>query len=157
MILFTLKCPDDHRFEAWFKDGAAFERQAKRGLITCPVCNSVEIAKAPMAPRISKGLSRTEAPPPVQAEQAASQPALEAGPAPMAALPASPELIAAMREVVEKHCENVGDRFPEEARKMHYGEAESRGIYGQAGPEETKALQEEGIEVVSLPWPTRNG
>lgn len=157
MILFTLKCPDDHRFEVWFKDGAAYERQAKRGLIACPVCQSIEIAKAPMAPRISKGLGQkeeaaraapVEAPPPV--------PAIQPSSGQETAMIASADLMTALREVVEKNCENVGPRFAEEARRIHYGETENRGIYGQAQPEETQALLDEGIEVVPLPWPARN-
>ncbi|CAA6605237.1 conserved hypothetical protein [Rhodospirillaceae bacterium LM-1] len=153
MILFMLKCPSDHRFEGWFKDGSAYERQAKRRLIACPVCESSEISKAPMAPRISKGLACREeaAPAPVQ-ESAPSPPV----PAQETALPASAELLSALRDVVEKHCENVGDNFAEEARRIHYGESEARGIYGQSDPEETKALLEEGIDILPLPWPTRN-
>ncbi len=151
MILFTLQCPSDHRFEAWFKDGNAYERQAKRELIACPSCASTRISKAPMAPRIAKGIAA---------------PVLEAAPNPTAesaeppkqdiALPVSPELAAALRHAVESTCENVGPRFAEEARRIHYGETESRGIYGQAEPEETKALQDEGIEVLPLPWVRHN-
>lgn len=156
MILYTLHCPADHRFEAWFKDSAAYERQAKRGLISCPVCHSSAIDRAPMAPRIAKG----------KAVQMAEAPAAEA-PAPENTAPnpadtggmsvaASPELMKALRDVVEKHCENVGDRFAEEARRMHYGEAKERGIYGRSTPDETKELLDEGIEVMPLPWNGRN-
>ncbi|MBF0268204.1 MAG: DUF1178 family protein [Alphaproteobacteria bacterium] len=154
MILFMLKCPSDHRFEGWFKDGAAYERQAKRRLIACPVCESSEISKAPMAPRISKGLARNEEAAPL----APPQDSIPTPPVPAqeATLPASPELLTALRDVVEKHCENVGSRFAEEARRIHYGESEARGIYGQTDPEETKALLEEGIDILPLPWPTRN-
>jgi hypothetical protein len=160
MILFVLKCPADHRFEAWFKDGAAYERQAKRGLIFCPVCQSSEISKAPMAPRISKGLARGEAetPPAPVAEIPVAAPAPASTPAAQeTAMIASADLMTALREVVEKNCENVGSRFAEEARRIHYGESENRGIYGQAKPEETQALLDEGIDVMPLPWPTRNG
>lgn len=155
MILFMLKCPADHRFEAWFKDGSAYERQAKRGLISCPVCQSSDIGKAPMAPRISKGIGKNK--------ESAADGVVEASvPVPaepnhQTALAASPELLMALREVVEKHCENVGPRFAEEARRIHYGETENRGIFGQTSPEETQSLLEEGIEVMPLPWPSRNG
>ncbi|MBF0166356.1 MAG: DUF1178 family protein [Alphaproteobacteria bacterium] len=151
MILFTLQCPSGHQFEAWFKDGAAYERQAKRGLIACPTCACKEISKAPMAPRISKGT-------PAPREEAASPAPASAVPQTTqdVSLPVSPELAAALRHVVESTCENVGTRFAEEARRIHYGEAEGRGIYGQAGPEETQALQEEGIEVLPLPWIRHN-
>ncbi|MBF0354696.1 MAG: DUF1178 family protein [Alphaproteobacteria bacterium] len=154
MILFALQCPSGHQFEAWFKDGAAYERQAKRGLIACPTCACKEISKAPMAPRISKGAAAPK-------EEAVSSPGSVPAPAvPQTtqdvSLPVSPELAAALRHVVESTCENVGTRFAEEARRIHYGEAEGRGIYGQAEPEETQALQEEGIEVLSLPWIRHN-
>ncbi|MDK9723167.1 MAG: DUF1178 family protein [Rhodospirillales bacterium] len=156
MILFMLKCPSDHRFEVWFKDGSAYERQAKRGLISCPVCQSTEIAKAPMAPRISKGLGNKEESTATGVVEASSVP-VPAPPSNQTALAASPELLTALREVVEKHCENVGPRFAEEARRIHYGESENRGIIGQSSPEETQSLLEEGIEVMPLPWPSRNG
>lgn len=155
MILFTLKCPADHRFEAWFKDGGAYERQAKNRLISCPVCQSRDIGKAPMAPRISKGLGKTAETSAVETTEAPLPAPAE--PNGLAALAASPELLTALRDVVEKHCENVGPRFAEEARRIHYNEAENRGIYGQSSPEETQALLEEGIEVMPLPWPSRNG
>lgn len=156
MILYTLHCPADHRFEAWFKDSAVYERQAKRGLISCPVCQSTAISRAPMAPRIAKGVaisaeSEAEAAP--QPTPPVAPPAAQSG---EMAVSASPELMNALRQVVEKHCENVGERFAEEARRIHYGETPERGIYGRSTPTETEALLEEGIEVLPLPWPNRN-
>jgi hypothetical protein len=153
MILYELKCQAGHVFEAWFKDSAAYDRQAKRGQIACPVCNDTRIGKAPMAPSIKGSKNRDEA-----RSEARSEEAKVPAPAPAAA-----ESIAhlgameAVRELVrqiEANCENVGDKFPDEARRIHYGESEKRGIYGQASLEETKALQDEGVEVAALPWVT---
>ncbi|MBI4969362.1 MAG: DUF1178 family protein [Rhodospirillales bacterium] len=129
MILYELQCSAEHRFEAWFKDSAAYDRQAKRGLVICPVCADTKIAKAPMAPRITgKGKA--------QAEEAGHM----------------MQALRAIRETVEANCEHVGPRFPEEARRIHYGEAEKRGIYGDATKEEAKSLKDEGIEIAAIPW-----
>jgi hypothetical protein len=145
MILYELKCQAGHHFEAWFKDSAAYDRQAKRGLIACPVCNDTKIGKAPMAPSIQGGKGRESAPQPAPAPEAAPVQAER-----MDALEAVRELV----RQIEANCENVGDKFPDEARRIHYGESEKRGIYGEASLDETKALKDEGIEVAALPWVT---
>ena len=132
MILFKLRCKAEHEFEAWFRDGAAYERQAARGQIACPECGDSTIEKAPMAPRL--GRSGGEA----------------------AKAPPSPEqlrrMLQELRRHVETNCDYVGKRFAEEARRIHRGEADERGIYGEASAEESRALADEGIEVARIPW-----
>jgi hypothetical protein len=147
MILYRLKCRKGHEFEAWFASSAAYDRQAKRGLLSCPKCGSVQVAKAPMAPRIAKrGKAKSVAKPdekPVEAAKPETQRVAAHG-----------ELAAAMRKLraeIEAKSEYVGPRFPEEARKIHYEEVPARGIHGEATAEEAKALSEEGIEFFPLP------
>ncbi len=131
MIVFELRCGNDHHFEAWFKDGATYETQAAAGEIGCPQCGDVKIIKAIMAPRLNTSASPTSlAIDPVKMRQA----------------------LGALRQSVETNCENVGDRFPEEARRIHYGETAARGIYGEASTEQAQELKEEGIAVARIPW-----
>ncbi|HKT19854.1 MAG TPA: DUF1178 family protein [Stellaceae bacterium] len=150
MILFTLKCAAEHRFEGWFRDNAAFERQNRRGLIACPECGSNTVEKAPMAPRL--GRSSKSGP----SEQESREPPVNApAPAPDNSPPSPAQLrraLQVLRRHVEQTCENVGARFAEEARRIHKGDAEARGIYGEATRSEAKALIDEGIEVASIPW-----
>ena len=150
MIKYALICDKKHDFESWFADSAAFDKQAKRKLIACPVCNSVKVEKAIMAPRIAAKKGRV----PIEMPAAASgTPA--AVPAPVAMIsPQEQEFRAKLKELRDhlvKNADNVGEKFPEEARKMHYGETEHRSIYGVASPEEAKELVEEGIECHPLP------
>jgi len=152
MIRYALHCEHDHTFESWFQDSSAYDTQVKRKLVSCPVCNSVKIEKAIMAPRIvgRKGRERAEpaAPAPVPAAPEAA-----AGPTPLV-MAQERELRAKLKELrdhIVKNADNVGERFPNEARKMHYGEIEHRPIYGEASPEEAKSLIEEGVEVSPLP------
>lgn len=139
MILYDLRCDKGHVFEAWFADRATFDDQAKAGIVTCPTCASVKVEKAPMAPRINKGADKAAKP-----AAAAAQRTAVMGEA-MSAL-------RELREKVEQNFEHVGGRFPEEARKIHYGEAEERNIYGDATEAEAKDLAEEGVEVQRIPW-----
>jgi hypothetical protein len=153
MIRYTLRCEREHNFESWFQNSGAYDSQVKRKLVSCPVCESVKIEKAIMAPRIvgKKGRERTE---PV------ATPAAPAAEAPVAA-GSTPLLMAQERELrakikelrdhIVKNADNVGEKFPNEARKMHYGEIEHRPIYGEASPEEAKSLIDEGVEVSPLP------
>lgn len=155
MILYQLNCDRQHNFEAWFKDGATADRQLKRKSVECPSCGSVTVAKALMAPRVGKkGNSR------------AITPVVEAPSAPAAAVPAAAgkaamipaELRQALMEVrkqIEANADYVGDRFADEARKIHHGETEARGIYGEATDAEHEELLEEGIEVARIPWVNR--
>jgi hypothetical protein len=140
MILFDLKCGEGHVFEAWFRNSGAYEAQAAASEIACPICGDIRIAKAPMAPRIGK--SRQE----VEKTETATLRRAEV----------MRELVELRRKVEEK-CDYVGDRFAEEARRIHYGEIEKRDIYGEATETETTELKEEGIVVERIPWvPTTN-
>jgi hypothetical protein len=141
MILYDLSCRNGHVFEAWFRDGAAFEAQRKSRKIACPDCGDQRIKKAPMAPRIGTGV-REETP-----TKAVSPPSH-----------APAEMMQALRKLrrhVESNCDYVGPRFAEEARKIHHGESDPRGIYGEATEAEAKSLSDEGIEVARIPWVPR--
>lgn len=160
MILFALRCAADHQFEGWFRDNAAFERQNRRGLIACPDCGSNAVEKAPMAPRLgrsTKGAAAEEREPQAREPAAATVP--ETSPSPENAPPSPAQLrraLQVLRRHVEQNCENVGARFAEEARRIHKGDAEARGIYGEATRSEAKALIEDGIEIASIPWVPTN-
>jgi hypothetical protein len=150
MIRYSLRCERDHAFESWFQDSAAYDAQVKRKLVLCPVCDSVQVEKAIMAPRIvgKKGRDRAEPAPPMAPVDAPST-----TPTPLL-MAQERELRAKLKELrdhIVKNADNVGDSFPNEARKMHYGEAEHRPIYGEASPEEARALIDEGVEVSPLP------
>jgi len=145
MIVFDLKCPKDHVFEGWFADSATYEQQVAVGEVTCPVCGSPKIGKALMAPNVATRSSSTKA---VEMSSGGDTVSLakqkeEAG-----------KVMAMMRAVkdhVEKNFDNVGTKFAEEAKKIHYGEAEKRNIYGKASREEAKELRDEGVEFGELP------
>lgn len=135
MIRYSLRCEKAHEFEGWFSGSADFDAQQQRGLIGCPVCGSASVSKMLMAPSVSTAREK----------EATRTLALDA--AQKQAFTKIKETLASIRA----NAEDVGDKFPEEARKIHYGEAEERGIIGQASPQEAKALIEEGIEVAPLP------
>jgi hypothetical protein len=141
MKVLNLRCAHGHGFEGWFASNEAFDTQLAAGLVECPVCGDTGIVKLLSAPRLNLGNSKAPA---------------ETAPAAPSQVPAelSPEArwMRAVREVIAK-TEDVGDRFADEARKMHYGEAEERGIRGQATREQTEALLDEGIAVMPLPMP----
>ena len=151
MIKYALVCDKGHQFESWFADSAAYDKQRKRKLVECPVCNSAKVEKAIMAPRLARKDKSTPIVAPV--EQAAPAPA--ATPAPVAMIsPQEKEFRAKLKELrdhLTANADNVGKKFPEEARKMHYGEIEHRSIYGEATPQDAKDLHEEGIEFHPLP------
>jgi hypothetical protein len=153
MIRYNLVCGRQHEFESWFASSAAYDKQAKRGLVACPVCGSTKVEKAIMAPR----LARTDKSIDMPHETAAAPPA---APTPEAAEPVamiSPQerefrtKLKELRDHLTKNAENVGRKFPDEARKMHYGDIEHRSIYGEASPKEAKELHDEGIEFHPLP------
>ncbi len=153
MIRFTLTCDSGHTFESWFPSGSAYDEQAANGLVACPICDSKSVAKAPMAPAVARtDRGRTEA---VVAgpDPAAPAEAPAATPVPMITEPERQlrALLRAVREHVVSTAEHVGERFADEARAIHYGEREGRPIYGEASPQEARALAEEGIEVMPLP------
>src|SRR5258706_1817834 len=133
MIVYELKCASGHVFEGWFRDAATFDRQAAAGKVACAECGDSQIAKAPMAPRLAK---RSNAAP------AETKPGLPAEAA---------KLLGELRATVESECDYVGERFSEEAGRMHYGEAEKRGIYGEASDAPAQELVGEGIEGKTIP------
>jgi hypothetical protein len=154
MIRYTLRCERDHNFESWFQDSAAYDTQVKRKLVSCPVCDSVKVGKAIMAPRIvgKKGGERAEpAPAPTPAAEAPAAPHPGATPLLMSQERELRAKIKELRDHIVKNADNVGEKFPNEARKMHYGEIEHRPIYGEASPQEAKSLIDEGVEVSPLP------
>ena len=161
MIRYTLVCNERHEFESWFSNSAAYDKQARRGLVTCPLCGSSKVEKALMTPRLGRAdtPSNHEAapapPPPAHAADGESAPAAAKMPTPVAMIsPQEQEFRQKLRELRDhlvKNAENVRSRFPEEARKMHYGETEHRSIYGVASPKDAKALHDEGIEFSPLP------
>ncbi|WP_322105038.1 DUF1178 family protein [Paraburkholderia sp. J41] len=135
MKVLDLQCPDGHRFEGWFASADDFESQLSRKLVECPMCGATEVSRLPSAPRLNlSGASEPKPAPRNEAEQWQAH------------------AMRAIREVLEK-TENVGDRFAEEARRMHYNEAPSRNIRGVASAEDARALVEEGIDVMPLPVP----
>jgi hypothetical protein len=156
MIRYALICDRGHEFESWFANSAAYDKQVKRSLVTCPVCNSAKVEKAVMAPRLSGTRKRGDAPAPVPApERPALVPETAAAPAPVAMVsPQERELrkkLKELRDHLTKNADYVGQKFPEQARKMHYGEIEHRSIYGEATPDQAKELHEEGVEFHPLP------
>jgi hypothetical protein len=157
MIRYSLACEHGHTFESWFQSSAAYDKQVKRKLVACPICDSTKVEKAIMAPRLArKGKrstdSRADMPPP---SPGVTAPAAAEDSAPVAMVsPQERELRAKLEELREhlvKNADYVGQKFSEEARKMHYGEIEHRSIYGEASPDDAKALHEEGIEFHPLP------
>jgi hypothetical protein len=160
MIRYALVCAKGHSFETWFSNSDAYDKQAKRGLVECPVCGDCKVEKALMAPKISGARKRSRAPIPLPAPAMAEAlpPAAAAAvetTSPVAMIsPQEQEFRAKLKELrnhLTKNADDVGRKFPEQARKMHYGEIEHRSIYGQASPEEAKDLHEEGIEFHPLP------
>ncbi len=132
MLVYDLVCDHNHRFEGWFQSLEDYRRQQSRGLLSCPVCDSAEVSRIPSASHVhtGKGESRSQ---PGAEQQALGQ------------------WLRQMRDYIQHHSEHVGERFAEEARKIHYGEAEVRNIHGTASRDEVVALREEGIQAVPLP------
>ena len=154
MIKYALVCGKGHEFESWFADSAAYDKQVKKKLVTCPVCDSSKVEKAIMAPRVST--SRRKSAATIEAPMEASAPAAPMhAPAPVAMMsPQEQEFRSKLKELRDhlvKNADNVGASFPEEARKMHYGETEHRSIYGEASPEEAEKMLDEGIEFHPIP------
>jgi len=155
MIKYALVCERKHTFDVWFSDSADYDRQRKRGLVSCPVCDTRKVEKAIMAPALGRGAKKRSAPAPIEAPvPAPNLPAVPSA-APVAMIsPVEQELRAKLKELRDhliKNADNVGKKFPEEARRMHYGEIEQRSIYGEATPQEAKELLDEGIELHPLP------
>ena len=149
MIRYSLRCERGHAFESWFQSSSAYEAQEKRKLVNCPVCGSPKVERAIMAPQIVSMKGRESAVPAPAAATDVTTPT--STPLLMAQ---ERELRAKLRELrdhIVKNADNVGERFPNEARKMHYGDIEHRPIYGEASPDEARSLIEEGVEVSPLP------
>ncbi len=139
MIKYNLKCENNHLFEAWFKNSGAYDEQVSRQIVTCAVCGSTSIEKALMAPSVPKKGNREKPSKSVQTNDAQKVAAVMTA-------------IKELKKNVESNCEYVGTEFAEEARKIHYGETETRGIYGEASESEKAELIEEGVEVATIPW-----
>lgn len=151
MILYELVCSGEHRFEAWFRDSAAFDKQRKARAIGCPLCGDVKVRKAIMAPALARSKQRVHE----DAPAVGTAPDDDGGVDRQRLLA---EVAAKIRDHVEQNCDYVGESFPEEARRIHYGESEARGIYGEASESEARELKEEGVPVGRLPFiPRRNG
>jgi hypothetical protein len=150
MIRYHLRCERGHAFESWFQSSSTYDSQVKRKLVSCPSCGSARVEKAIMAPQVGRN----------RKDGAAAQPA-ETASTEVSTVPSTPLMMAQERELraklkelrdhVVKNADNVGERFPNEARKMHYGDIEHRPIYGEASPDEARSLIDEGIEVTPLP------
>jgi hypothetical protein len=163
MIRYSLRCRKDHEFEAWFRSISDYETQVKKRNVSCPICGDAKVEKALMAPSIGRAGKDKGASPPAPTPTATEAPASIDTPAPaeapqekvqLAADPRQQALIQAMRELRKKITDGadyVGDKFAEEARKIHYKETEPRGIYGEATREEAEKLAEEGVEFAPLP------
>jgi len=149
MIVYNLKCRKDHLFEAWFRDSSAYDEQATAGVLSCPFCGSRKVEKALMAPRLSKGAAKVEeaAPVPVAASEKAVMETEQAG--------QMMKALAEVRRKIEENFDHVGPAFAEEARKIHYGEADPRNIYGETSDEDAEALREEGVSFGRIPWAPR--
>ena len=137
MIRFALTCEEGHAFDAWFSSGDSYDEQTEARAIRCPICGGSEVQKAPMAPAVLRGIGR--------------EPAASGESAAEAAGKQTYAFLKGLREHLKANADDVGKKFPEEARKIHYGEAEERNIYGEATSEEAKALHEEGIPALPLP------
>jgi hypothetical protein len=149
MIRYNLRCERGHAFESWFQSSQAYETQEKRKLVNCPSCGSAKVERAIMAPQIVSKKSRDRAAPAPAAATEATTPA--STPLMMAHERELRAKLKELRDHIVKNADNVGERFPNEARKMHYGDIEHRPIYGEASPEEARSLIDEGVEVSPLP------
>lgn len=157
MIHYQVRCDNEHEFDGWFKDSAAFDKLVGLGLVECPECGNKTVSRALMAPAV------------VTTKRVTIQPAAPPSPSPAPAAPvqAPPQAVAGpmpdqvramlqkIRAEVEKNCDYVGEKFADEARRIHRGESDKRGIYGETSPTEAEALAEEGIEVSRIPWVPR--
>jgi hypothetical protein len=148
MIRYNLRCERGHAFESWFQSSGAYDSQVKRKLVNCPSCGSVQVEKAIMAPQIGRAKKGGTA-----QQQPAGSPEVSTLPSTPLMMAQERDLRAKLKELrdhVVKNADNVGELFPVEARKMHYGDIEHRPIYGEASPEEARSLIDEGIEVTPL-------
>ena len=178
MIKYQLICDQKHEFEGWFQGSAAYDEQAANGLLRCPLCDSDQVKRALMTPNLASPKRRKSIDPSAVDPAPCVDPTSSAPAAPVSVPPSLPpagqtagqgrgaampsEQVQAfgaalaelrqLRQKIIKDCRDVGDNFAEEARKIHYGEAEAEGIYGQATQEERESLKDEGIEIFDMPW-----
>ena len=153
MIKYQLICDQNHEFEGWFQASAAFDAQAESGLLSCPLCDSDQVKRALMTPNLASPKRRKATEPPLAAH--APKPKNPTPPTKSEQVQAFGAALAELRQLqhkITKECRDVGDNFAEEARKIHYSEAKAEGIYGQATHEEREALEDEGIDVLDMPW-----
>jgi hypothetical protein len=151
MIRYNLRCDRGHAFESWFQDSSAYESQEKRKLVSCPACGSVRVERAIMAPQIVSKKGRDSAAPSPSPATSTEIAAPASTPLLMAQERELRAKLKELRDHIVKNADNVGERFPNEARKMHYGDIEHRPIYGEASAEEARSLIDEGVEVSPLP------
>ena len=159
MIKYQLICDQNHEFEGWFQASAAFDAQAESGLLRCPLCDSDQVKRALMTPNLASPKRRKAIEPPL-ADRAPkpANPTLAQQLAPpteseqVQVFGAALAKLRQLQQKITKDCRDVGDNFAEEARKIHYGEAEAEGIYGRTTHEEREALEDEGIDVLDMPW-----
>ncbi|MCH8037023.1 MAG: DUF1178 family protein [Proteobacteria bacterium] len=171
MILYDLRCRKNHVFEAWFRDSAAYDDQAEAGEIACPTCGSKKVEKAPMAPRLAKGGLAKDGAENGEAQRAEAQTTetettetettgiqtgeTETAKAETAKAAEAMRALRGLRRKVEDNFDYVGPQFAEEARKIHYGEADAHNIYGETSDQEAKELRDEGVAFTRVPWPPR--
>lgn len=138
MVIYDISCDNEHHFEGWFREPGDYHRQVEQGLLNCPVCGSHDVRKLPTGSKILSGEGRHNQP----EEDRLSRESVE-------------RVVEELSEYIEQNFTDVGDQFPEEARKVYYGETSLKNIYGNANPDEVAELQEEGIEVIPMPVPVR--
>jgi len=151
MILYDLICDKEHQFDSWFRNSSVVEKLVKGGQVACPSCGSTKVKKALQAANITPSRKKGKAPAPPVTTVPDAKPTADV----TQVMEKMTEAFKELRETIEKNFDNVGDQFPEEARKIHYGEAPERGIYGEATPEQARELTEEGIDVYTLPIPRK--
>ena len=150
MIKYSLICDKEHAFEGWFSTSQDFDEQKKRNLVNCPMCNSSNVTKTLMAPSISTSKRKLQPPEPIKTEPTGSESSVANSPVPEN----FQELAVKIRELrsnILENSKNVGSKFPDEARKIHYGEVEKHSIYGQASAEDVKELVDEGVNILPIP------
>lgn len=150
MIVLDLCCDQAHRFEGWFASADAFEDQRERKLLSCPICATTSVRRLPSAPYVQTRVAASTAPPDTKTDGSAPLPT-QSNTASSSISPATAAAVLQVLRHMSRHAENVGERLPEEARRIHYGEAEARNLRGQASAEEVEELLEEGITVFPLP------
>ena len=157
MIKYQLVCEKGHEFEGWFQNSDAFSEQCSAGLMSCPICETANVRRALMAPNLASAKTHNTEMNAERPTGVASSPPVSVSNAgmPNNAMAKMRDLLVEMRALqtrIKKECRDVGDNFAEEARKIHYGEAEPEGIYGEASDAEREQMQEEGIEIMQMPW-----